>query len=90
MWEMVFQTWENRCMKDHCDSPRALLHNVEAKLITRVSVCALNVGRELMTQLPPGGEGPLEQVPEPRSGCTGQGHREVVDHDDLIPSCSED
>jgi hypothetical protein len=63
---------------------------VEVDLITLASISALEVGHELMAQLHSGGEGPLRQVHEPRPGHTGQGHREVVGHDDLIPSCSED
>jgi hypothetical protein len=63
---------------------------VEVDLITLASISALEVGHELMAQLHSRGEGPLRQVHEPRPGRTGQGHREVVGHDDLIPSCSED
>jgi hypothetical protein len=63
---------------------------VEVNIIARASVGALKVGRELTTLLCPGDEGPLRQVHEPRPGRTGQGYREIVDHDSLIPSYSED
>jgi hypothetical protein len=63
---------------------------VEVNLIALASVGALEVGRELTSQLLSGGEGPLEQVHEPRPGHTSQGHREIVGHDSLIPSRSED
>jgi hypothetical protein len=67
-----------------------LLQDVEVDLVARASVGALEVGRELTTQLHPGGEGPLRQVHEPRSGRTNQGHREIVDQDGIISSCGED
>jgi hypothetical protein len=38
--------------------PRALLDGVEISLVTRPSISALKVGRELTTQLWPGVEGP--------------------------------
>jgi hypothetical protein len=46
-------------MKDHSDSPRALLHGMEVDLVAGASVGALEVGCELAAQLFPGGEGPL-------------------------------
>jgi hypothetical protein len=63
---------------------------MDVGLIARVSVGILKVGCELAAQLSPGDEGPLGQVHEPRPGRIGQGHWEVVGHDSLIPSCSED
>jgi hypothetical protein len=77
-------------MKDRSDSPGHCYMAWRKTSLPRVSVGALEVGRELTTQLHPGGEGPLVQVHESRSGRTGQGHKEVVDHDDLILSCSKD
>jgi hypothetical protein len=62
---------------------------MELDLVAQVSVGALEVGRELMTQLCPGGEGLLSQVHERRPGRTGQGHQEIVGHDGLISSCDE-
>jgi hypothetical protein len=59
---------------------------MEVDLIARASICALKVGRELIAQRFPGVEGLLGQVHEPRHGRASQGHREVVDHDDIIPS----
>jgi hypothetical protein len=67
-----------------------LLHGVEVDLVAGASVGSLKVGREVMAQLFPGGEGVLGWVHEPQLGRVGQGHREVVGHDSLIPSCSED
>jgi hypothetical protein len=63
---------------------------VEVDLITRVSVGTIEIGRELMAHLRQGCEGPLGLVQEPRLGHTGQGHRELVGHDGLNPSCSKD
>jgi hypothetical protein len=63
---------------------------VEVNLVAQASVGALEVGRKLMAQLHPGGEGPPRQVHELRLGSTSQGHWEIVGHDCLIPSCSED
>jgi hypothetical protein len=63
---------------------------MEVNLVAWASVGALKVGHELMAQLSPGGEGPLMQVHESRPGHIGQGHWEVVGHDDFIPTCSED
>jgi hypothetical protein len=36
------------------------LYDVEVDLVARASIGTLEVGRELVTQLFPGGEGPLE------------------------------
>jgi hypothetical protein len=63
---------------------------VQVDLVAGASVCTLEVGRELAAQLSPGGEEPLREVHEPRPDRTGQGHREVVSHDGLIPSYSEE
>jgi hypothetical protein len=63
---------------------------MEVDLIAGTSICALKTGLELVAQHSPGGEGPLGQVHEPRPGHAGQGNWEVVGHDGLIPSCSED
>jgi hypothetical protein len=59
---------------------------MEVDLIAGASICALKVSRELIAQCFPGVEGLLGQVHEPQPGCAGQGHREVVDHDGIIPS----
>jgi hypothetical protein len=58
--------------------------------VTGPSLSTLDVGCELTTQLFPRGQGPWGQVHEPRPGQAGQGHREIVGHDDLIPSCNRD
>jgi hypothetical protein len=63
---------------------------MEVDLVAGPSVCALNVGRELMAQLFLGEQGTWGQVHEPRPGHTGQGHREIVGHDDFIAFCGED
>jgi hypothetical protein len=63
---------------------------MEVDLVARESVGALKVGCELMAQLRPGGDGPLGQVHEPRPSYTDQDHREIVGHDGLIPSSSDD
>jgi hypothetical protein len=63
---------------------------MEVNLVGGGSIGTLEVGRELEAQLPPGGGGSLGQVHEPRSGRANQGHREVVGHEGLIPSCNED
>jgi hypothetical protein len=65
--------------------PRALLDSMEVGLIAWPGVSALEVGRELAAQLWPGVEGPLRQVHEPGSGRPGQGNREVVGHNGVIP-----
>jgi hypothetical protein len=77
-------------MKDCSDSPRVLHHGVEMDLVTRASVGALKVGHELMAQLSLGEQQFRGQVHDPRSNRVSQGHREVVGHDSLIPSCNED
>jgi hypothetical protein len=63
---------------------------VEVYLRVGLRVGTLEVGRELMAQLLPGGQRCLRQVHESQRGHAGQGHRKVVDHDSLILSCSED
>jgi hypothetical protein len=40
-------------MKDHSDSPLALLHGMDVNLVARHRVRTLKVGRELMAQLFP-------------------------------------
>jgi anthranilate phosphoribosyltransferase len=52
-------------MKEHSDSPLALLHNVEVCLVARSRVRTLEVGCELAAQLLLEGESLLEQVHEP-------------------------
>jgi hypothetical protein len=66
------------------------MHGMEVDLIAEPSVCALKVSFELMTHLFPRVQRPWGQVHEPRLGCASEGHREIVGHDDLIPSYSED
>jgi hypothetical protein len=64
---------------------------VEVGLAAWPGVSALEVGRELAAQLWPGVESPLGQVHEPRPGRPGQGNREVVGHNGLIPPpCRKD
>jgi hypothetical protein len=63
---------------------------VEVDLVAQASIGALEVSCELAAQLRPRGEGPLGQVHGPRLGRISQGHRKIVSHDFLIPSCSED
>jgi hypothetical protein len=68
--------------------PRVLLDGMEVGLITRPSIGALEVGREVAAQLRPGVEGPLREIHEPGPGRPRQGYREVVGHDNLIPSAA--
>jgi hypothetical protein len=70
--------------------PWALLDGMEVNLIAGPSVRALKVGRELMSQLFPGVQGPWGQVHKPRSGHASQSHREVVGYDGLNPLCGKD
>jgi hypothetical protein len=70
--------------------PRALLDDVEVGLVARSSISTLEIGHEQVAQLWPGVKGPLREIRVPRPDCTCQGYAEVVDHDDLIPLCSED
>jgi hypothetical protein len=70
--------------------PRALLDGVEIGQVTRPSISALEVGRELAAQLWPGVEGSLGKIHESGPGRPHQGYREVVGHDSLILACRED
>jgi hypothetical protein len=70
--------------------PLMLLDAMEVSLVARPSIGALKVGSELTAQLRLGIEGPLRQVHEPRPSHSSQGHKEVVGHDDLIPSRHKD
>jgi hypothetical protein len=63
---------------------------MEVGLFASARVGTLEASYELTEQLLLGGESLLQKVHEPRPGCISQGHREVVGHDSLIPSYSED
>jgi hypothetical protein len=65
--------------------PRTLLDSVEVGLVAWPGVSALKLSRELAAQLWPGVEGSLGQVHELGPGRPGQGNREVVGHNGLIP-----
>jgi hypothetical protein len=63
---------------------------MEVGLIAESGVGTPEVGCELMVQLFLGVSGAWGQVHEPQQSYADQGYREVVGHDGLIPSYSED
>jgi hypothetical protein len=66
-----------------------MLHGIEVELVAQASVAALEVGRELTAQLRLGDEGPSGRFMSHNRAVPVRA-REIVGHDNLIPSYSED